>query len=316
MSATRDRLDLLRDGLSPARKTRVLDIGASGAGASHYGPMLESGACEVFGFDAAEAEVTALDAHDAEDAAYRHAVLGDGSEQTFYNYNRSVFSSLYPVHRPSIDYLERFADGTQLVSTERVRTQRLDDLTHLPEIEFLQIDTQGAEEQILKNGRKVLSNAVAVISEVRFLRLYDGEPMMPRVCAELQDQGFSLHKFLEPKTVPVPFNGSQRVRMNRIASQFVDGDVVFLRDLSQPSALNDEKLKHLALLAASVFESHDIALKCIDLLVSRGSASPDLPDAYIDLLPPDCLHEPPQQSTIQKLTAFFWPFPRTASAHP
>jgi FkbM family methyltransferase len=297
---TEDRIALLLNGLSPRRKTRVLDIGASGRGDASYHELLKAGACEVYGFDAVKDEVSALEAGGATGAKYTHSVLGDGSEQTFYTYERSVFSSLYPVCRSIIDYLERFADGTRLASAQKVQTLRLDDLADLPTIDFVQIDTQGAEVQILSHGRNVLANTVAIVSELRFLRLYEGEPMMARVVSELESQGFVFHRILHVKTVPVPFARSQRVRMDLIASQNVDGDAVFLRDLAMPAKIADEALKHLAILASAVFKSHDIALKCIDILVDRGCVSQELSDAYIDVLPKQFLADEPQRRSRVK----------------
>ena len=53
---------------------------------------------------------------------------------------------------------------------------------------------------MIDNGRRVLSEAVAVIIELRYLQLYEGEPMMGGVDEVLREQGFMLHKFLFNKS--------------------------------------------------------------------------------------------------------------------
>jgi len=287
-----DRIALLLDGVGPARLTRVLDIGASGAGDSTYAHLREAGGCEVFGFDAEKTEAEALTKNAEAGARYDHQILGDGTVQTFHCYTHSVLSSLYPFDRATVDYLDRFSIGASLVTSETVETVQLDKLDGVPEIDFLQIDVQGAEEQVLRHGRKTLQGAVGVVTELRFLRLYEGEPMMARVAAELEEQGFTFHKILSKKQLPVPFRGKQRVRLMQIASQWVDGDGVFMRDLVRADAIPTEKLKHLAILAGSVFMSHDITLKCLDILADRGAISKTLSDAYIDLLPDRFLRLP------------------------
>ena len=45
------------------------------------------------------------------------------------------------------------------------------------------------------------------------------------------------------------------------------------------------RVKHLAILACSVFDSHDLALFCLDHLVARKAVPADLPSGYVDALP-------------------------------
>ena len=58
-----------------------------------------------------------------------------------------------------------------------------------------------------------------------------------------------------------------------------------IRNIAEPEKLSDQQFIHLAILAASVFHSHSLVLFCLDELVRRGVAQPDLPGRYVDLLP-------------------------------
>jgi hypothetical protein len=53
--------------------------------------------------------------------------------------------------------------------------------------------------------------------------------------------------------------------------QLLDGDLVYVRDLTRMGELDDEQLKRLALIAHEPYGSFDLALRCVDFLERRGS---------------------------------------------
>tara|TARA_R110002126_G_scaffold35040_6_gene108145 strand:+ start:10506 stop:11561 length:1056 start_codon:yes stop_codon:yes gene_type:complete len=62
--------------------------------------------------------------------------------------------------------------------------------------EFIKIDTQGTELEILSGGSRTLSDrTVAVISEVSFCELYDGQAMFSELENFLRDHGFAFYGF-------------------------------------------------------------------------------------------------------------------------
>ena len=68
-----------------------------------------------------------------------------------------------------------FLELGSVVEEHDVQTHRLDDLD-IDEFDLLKIDVQGSELMVFQNGRDRLSNAVAVHTEVSFVRLYHGNP--------------------------------------------------------------------------------------------------------------------------------------------
>ncbi|MEM7489227.1 MAG: hypothetical protein AAF390_08905, partial [Pseudomonadota bacterium] len=93
------------------------------------------------------------------------------------------------------------------------------------------------------------------------------------------------HKFLFVKNQMIAHSRRDRVRPRAMASQALDGDAVFVRDLRAPEAVSDARLKALALLADAVFASHDLVLHVLDLLAARGAVAADLIDRYLAALP-------------------------------
>jgi hypothetical protein len=76
-----------------------------------------------------------------------------------------------------------------------------------------------------------------------------------------------------------------RVKTRRMLDQLLDGDAIYLRNIAEPDKLSVEQLKHMAVLAASVFDSHSLALYCLDALAARGTVAEDLASRYVDALP-------------------------------
>jgi hypothetical protein len=163
-------------------------------------------------------------------------------------------------------------------------THRLDDIADIARIDLLKVDAQGAECDVIAGARAKLANAVMVIAEMRFYRLYDGEPMLHEMDRALREQGFVLHRFLHQKARMLNHSQKARVNARAMSNQLIDGDAVYIRSFEDRSAWTDGQLRALALLAATI-GSHDLALLALDTMVARGLARKSLPAAYVDLLP-------------------------------
>lgn len=105
-------------------------------------------------------------------------------------------SSLYP---PSKSYIERFAGNSEmieLVSTVELETTTLDTFCQseeVNEIDFIQLDVQGAELPVLEGASEILKRStLAIITEVEFTELYIGQPLFGDVDIYLRKQGFTL----------------------------------------------------------------------------------------------------------------------------
>ncbi|MBC8121933.1 MAG: FkbM family methyltransferase [Gemmatimonadaceae bacterium] len=113
-------------------------------------------------------------------------------------------SSLY---RPDSDYLKRFsgyAEYTEVVSTVEVETTTLDtfcELEGIDEIDFLQIDVQSGDLDVLKGGAQIIAKSVlSTIIEVEFVPLYKDQPLFGDIDCHLRNSGFDLFD-LEPYRV-------------------------------------------------------------------------------------------------------------------
>ena len=262
----------------------VVDVGANPVHEPPYQALMSAGGCKVVGFEPQQDAYQALQESPGRNEIYINAAVGNKGPATLNIYSGGGFTSLYELDGAALGYLRRFQ--RKLGETEKVEVtlETLDQIGEVP-IDLLKIDVQGAELDIITTGRKKLAKAIAIIPEMRFYRLYKDEPLLGDLDVALRKQGFVLHKFIKPKQIPLANSQSHRLLPRAVRNQLVDGDAVYIRSLENPDDWSREQLAYLALAAGTVFDSQDLAVRCLDHLVERGDLPKDVPRHYVDLLP-------------------------------
>lgn len=276
---------LLRE-LPLTRRVKVVDIGANpmAADAAHK-PLLDLGACDVVGFEPQPVAFAELAKIKSDRETYLPYAVGDGRQRNLRVYLDHGMTSFLPAYEAGQKAIA-MRPWSALLEEIPFDTKRLDD-AGLGEFDLLKIDVQGAENEVLAYAARALAAATVVIVELRFFRLYEGEPMMGGVDTQLRSMGFELHKFLFTKTRSLRNSQNARLRHRYFRDQILDGDAVYIKDISQIEGFTDAQLMHLAVLASAVFESHSLTLFCLDHLVARGAVPAHLPALYVDSLPAD-----------------------------
>ena len=279
------RLDRLVEALSPPRRLRIADVGANPIWPPPYTDLLNAGGADVWGFEPDKPAFAELERKKGPLETYLPYAIGSGGKATLNICREGVFTSLLSPNVDTHTYLGRWKEMAEVVEQVEVETHRLDDIEELPRVDLLKIDVQGAEVAVFQGARDRLSEAVAVITEVGFLPLYEDQPMVGDQMQELGEQGFLLHKFMHITSRPVQSGVSNRLQVASHSGQMVDGDAVFIRDLRYPDKISNEQLCYLAILADCVFESLDVTLRCLDLLVGRGVVADAAAQAYLAMVP-------------------------------
>lgn len=267
--------------LDPSRPMRICDVGASRLSEPPYQGLLDDGLAQIYGFEPSEDQFAKLMAAKSEHETYFREAVGLPGARVLYLHPTPGFTSLFPLDPEALRAIGKEKWLSDRITPVPLSPVTLDTLADLPTLDLLKMDLQGGELEVLRGGISKLSRAVAVVSEVRFHRIYRDEPLFGDVDAELRRQGFKLHKFLFTKSVMMPHEHEDEVVRSQLTSQLLDGDAVYIRDCDLGSSLDDDQLIFLALAADSVFDSPDLALACIDHLIARGAAPADLPESYI-----------------------------------
>lgn len=308
-----DHVSLLLASLPLPRQTSILDVGANPINEAPYSALLRAGACRVTGFEPQPSAFAELQRIKGPQESYHPHAVGDGSLQTLHIYASSGLTSIFPPHLPGLRALGR-ARWARVLDKVEMQTLSLDRIEGLAPCDLLKIDIQGGEKLVFDHATRVLGEAVAVIVELRYMQLYEGEPMTGGVDESLRAKGFMLHKFLFNKSQPMPSSQAARLHRRRNADQLIDGDAVYLRHPGRIDSFTDGQVMQLAILAAGVIESHSLALYALDELVRRALVPADLPGRYVDALPAALLARAERAEAAQDSPAITAPPPPPAIA--
>ena len=190
-------------------------------------------------------------------------------ESTLYVTKNPMCSSLYAPNEP---YLSRFGGLLELVGLDfnlGIETTTLDTFCQLEEIEeidFLQIDVQGADLQVLEGGSSILERSVlAVQVEVEFSHLYVDQPLFAEVDNYMRKQGFTLFDLSTARRL----RARSPIVSTSHPGQLLWGDAFYFRDLLRENLSTDskapERLLKLACLA-DIMDFSDYALELLEYL--------------------------------------------------
>jgi FkbM family methyltransferase len=273
-------VDALSQLLAPARLTEVVDVGANPIdGEPPYLAMLRAGLCRVTGFEPQEAALRELLGRKGPNETYLPHAVGDGQAGTLRVCHASGMTSLFEPDTRVLALFAGFEQHGRVIARLPVQTRRLDDIAEVRLVDFLKIDVQGAELAVFRGARGKLARAVAIQTEVSFITLYENQPAFGEVDVELRAQGFVPHTTAAVKMWPIaPYASAADPR--RPVNQLLEMDLVYVRDLAQPERMDDEQLKHLALVAHHCYQSWDLALRCVAGLEKRGAVAPGAAQRY------------------------------------
>jgi FkbM family methyltransferase len=233
----------------------VLDIGARSEGRDRYAPLAAQGRARVTGVEVLPQDEAALRARGI--VRLIPALLGGGGPARFHVTRYPGCSSLLEPDPTVIDLFPMIGTGPggnfHVEGVHDITTRRLDDVLVEGLPDFIKIDVQGAELDILRHGVRALATATVIEAEVEFVALYKDQPLFGDLQAFLRDHGFVLHKLIDlvghslmPRDAGYP------------VSQLLWGDAVFVRDFTKLARYDDDDLMRAALVLNDVYQSYDL----------------------------------------------------------
>jgi FkbM family methyltransferase len=270
--------------LNVSRLTHVVDIGANPIeGVAPYKPLLDAGLCRVTGFEPQASPLAELNRKKGANETYISCAVGDGQEHTLYLCAYSGWTSTFMPSAAALEVFSAFKRNARVVGQSRIRTQRLDDIAEVGDIDFLKMDVQGGELAVLVHGREKLKNAVVIQTELQFVDLYEGQPSFGQVDQELRAQGFIPHTFAGLKgwpIAPLQLDGDPR----KPFKQLLEADLVYVRDFVHSEGMSAGQLKQLCLIMHLCYGSFDLAGRCIQVLEQRQELPAASLQKYIEIL--------------------------------
>lgn len=277
-------MDPLISILAPQRPTAIVDVGANPIdGDPPYKRMLTAGLCDVIGFEPQAEALARLQGMAGPRERYLPYAVGDGTERTLHVCGLEGMTSLLVPDPAHLALFNLFPTWGRVKNTLPVTTHRLDDIAEIAQMDFLKMDIQGCERDVLAHGRAKLAGAVAVQTEVSFITLYEGQPTLGEMDVMMREMGFLPHCFAEMKVwplAPTVISGQP----NRGLRQLLEADLVYVRDFTRSENMTAEQWKHLALIAHHCYGSVDLAARCLNMLAELGAVPADASQAYLSSL--------------------------------
>lgn len=212
-------------------KFKIIDVGARG-GIEGYWKHLDD-QIEAIGF---EAQRYKLKKFQAENTQLLPIVLSDLKKVTnFYISRYKPSSSLYP---PNIKFLKRFPDIKNLRVTKKIKVETMTLDSYLKnigkeKIDFMKLDVEGAELEILKGAKKTINSGLLGLSvEVCFNQTRSKQPLFPQIDIFLRSSGFNLYDisiYKHSRNELSPYK-NQPNPMHTPFGQIIWGQAIYFKD--------------------------------------------------------------------------------------
>jgi len=190
--------------------------------------------------------------------------LGHPGSSSFFPFVFEVFDRWRVFTGQGVRHEGQFMRPVQEVPVELSTLDRWRTEQAVASVDFMKLNVQGAELEILSAGKSVLPEVMGLLTEVAFVEDYKGRPLFADVDSWLRAQGFTFFEFISPLTVgrnASPVSIRQLPGYHHWHGQRVESHALYLRD---PVALelqgadltnfSFEKVIKLAALAERYFQ--------------------------------------------------------------
>ena len=175
-----------------------------------------------------------------------------------------------------LGYDYSFNETSKITKVTSIQTTTLDllkdensDNFFMPD--FLSLDTQGSELDILKGSPICLENTLGVVIESEFIEFYENQPCFDEILSFMKSKGFEFMRF----TNIVEQNSYNYPIELRSKGRLTDGDALFLRSpeyLESSPRNNSLSYYKLAFIYIS-FDMLEPALECLKIIDKKWKLS-------------------------------------------
>ena len=271
----------MKENLLDHTNLTIVDVGAAGGLHDRWSHLKTSINSILFEPDPEEFKKLNLDQNNTS-LVINSALSDQNKEVRFHVCKWQEVSSIY---KPNLKVLSKYQDADRF-TVSKVITLQADSLNNLlekervTEVDFIKIDTQGSELEILQGASNFLDGIIGLEVEVEFIKIYQDQPLFPEVDRFIESHGFSLidmkRTFWKRKNAD---DGSNK-------GQLVYADALYLKEPEQvmkSANLSKEKIiKSINLYL--VYGYVDLAISLLELARLDNVVSKDLNNTLLSLI--------------------------------
>ena len=253
-----------------ARPVTIVDVGAQNLSSEDhiYAPLQRSGIAKIIGFEPLAEAAEERRRGDPNVTMLNHFV-GSGRPGTFHVGRFDPTSSLFEPNMPFLSQFHSLPQMCETVSSAPAVTIRLDDVPEISECDFLKLDVQGGELDVLDGAPRLLAAVAVVHCEVEFSPVYKDQPLFSDVDAKLRAGGFELIDLMNSG-----YAGYADLVRPRAQSRLLWAEAVYFRSPESLAALGPAKLLRAAIIAHVNYGMYDLTARLLAQLDSiTGSAT-------------------------------------------
>lgn len=261
----------------------IVDVGAEPLEFEEdvYAPLLREANCDVVGFDPfnERGERSIITQADADRKITQKVILpyfvGDGQRAMFHLNQYAPTSSLFPTNVPFATQFQNLAEVCRTRKTWEVDTRRLDDIEEIGTCDFLKVDVQGADYDVVANGSRVLEKTLFLHIEVEFAPLYKGQRLFSDINSLMESHGFELIDL-----VKMGWNNYRAMPSALLRSRLLWADAIYMKRTDKIAEIDDQALLRAAFIAHVNYRKYDLAAHLIQAFDS--AAGTNLVRDYLD----------------------------------
>ena len=198
----------------------------------------------------------------------------DDKEIKFYNTRKPMCSSFY---RPNFNHLKNFLDKErfEIISEDTFNSKSLDtEIVKFTQPNFIKIDTEGSELDILKGSKNTLLNVFGLEVECSFHQLREGQPLFEEIRSYLKDFDFVFIDFVSMiKWEKDNFGFSGQPQITDVL--FLKNEETIIKKFKKKEISFDDLINYLVILITYeridilkyVYKKTEISLKFIEEII-------------------------------------------------